>query len=73
MGKKTSSIPTPPAPTQPNINPPQVEPHGGQAGLSSGIFSYLHDHVYVFKSKQVLCRRHYDYVEYRFKIYFDSI
>ena len=50
MGKKMSSIPTPPAPTQPNINP--VEPHGGQAGLTSGIFSYLHDHImYLNQSK----------------------
>lgn len=51
MGKK-SSIPTPPAPTQPNINPPHVEPHGGQAVTGFGIFSYLHDHVmYLNQSK----------------------
>lgn len=51
MGKK-SSISPPSAPTQQNMNPPNVEPHGGQAGLSSGIFSYLHDHVmYLNQSK----------------------
>jgi len=51
MGKK-SSIPTPHLNTQPKNTPLNNESHGGQAESTSGIFTYLHDHImYLNNSK----------------------